>query len=63
MYKKHSSFPYNPNISRVFYKSGYVESWAQGLRTVKRYVEELRNKGIIERVGSKKDGYWKLNKK
>lgn len=150
MYKKHSSFPYNPNISRVFYKSGYVESWAQGFEkikkecnrlsiplptveskfggvwvtcipsdnylellknvngpvsgpvngpvsgpanellkdileliiennkitidgicsklnkgrtTIKRYLNELKDKKIIERVGSDKTGYWKINKK
>ena len=30
------------------------------LSTVKRKIKELRNNGIIERVGSDKTGYWKI---
>ena len=28
--------------------------------TVKRYLSELQHKGLIEREGSKKSGYWKV---
>ena len=31
-------------------------------RTVERNLESLKKKGIIERIGSKKDGYWKIIK-
>lgn len=31
-------------------------------RTISRKINELKNKGIIERIGSDKDGYWKINK-
>ena len=31
-------------------------------RTIARKINELKNKGIIERIGSDKDGYWKINK-
>ena len=30
-------------------------------RTVKRYVSNLKQKGLIERVGANKNGYWKVN--
>lgn len=30
-------------------------------RTIARKINELKNKGIIERIGSDKDGYWKIN--
>lgn len=29
-------------------------------RTVKRVLESLKEKGLIERVGSDKTGYWKV---
>ncbi len=32
-----------------------------GERTLSRYIKSLKDKGIIERVGSKKTGYWKVN--
>lgn len=31
-------------------------------RTVERNLESLKKKGIIERIGSKKNGYWKIIK-
>lgn len=30
-------------------------------KTIKRYIEKLKNKGLIVRDGSKKTGYWKIN--
>ncbi len=32
------------------------------LRTVKRIIQQLKEKDIIERVGSDRKGYWKINK-
>ena len=32
------------------------------LRTIKRNIDTLKEKGYIERVGSKKTGYWKILK-
>ena len=31
-------------------------------RSVQRYISNLKEKGIIERVGSNKSGYWKVIK-
>ncbi|MEG1363690.1 MAG: winged helix-turn-helix transcriptional regulator, partial [Clostridia bacterium] len=30
-------------------------------RTIRRNIDNLKVKGIIERVGSDKKGYWKIN--
>jgi ATP-dependent DNA helicase RecG len=30
--------------------------------TVHRYLEKLKSKGLIERVGADKGGYWSVNK-
>lgn len=32
-------------------------------KTVYRYIKELKSVDIIKRVGSDKQGYWKINKK
>lgn len=31
-------------------------------RTVQRYLKELQDKNIIERIGPAKGGYWQINK-
>ncbi len=30
--KKHSSIPYNPEISNAFFRVGYIEAWGRGIR-------------------------------
>jgi ATP-dependent DNA helicase RecG len=30
--KKHSSIPYNPDISNAFFRIGYIEAWGRGIR-------------------------------
>jgi ATP-dependent DNA helicase RecG len=32
------------------------------MRTIQRDIQQLKNKGIIERVGNDRGGYWKLNR-
>ena len=32
-----------------------------GTTTVYRYIESLKEKGIVERIGSDRGGYWKIN--
>jgi ATP-dependent DNA helicase RecG len=29
---KHSSIPYNPDISNAFFRIGYIEAWGRGIR-------------------------------
>jgi ATP-dependent DNA helicase RecG len=33
-----------------------------GLDTVKEYLERLKHKGILKRIGNNRSGYWKINK-
>lgn len=30
----HTSKPYNPDIARVFYRAGYIESWGRGIQKI-----------------------------
>lgn len=30
----HDSIPYNPDILRVFYRSGYIETWGRGIQKI-----------------------------
>ena len=30
--EKHSSVPYNPDISNAFFRIGYIEAWGRGIR-------------------------------
>ncbi len=30
----HASKPYNPDIARVFYRAGYIESWGRGIQKI-----------------------------
>lgn len=30
----HSSKPFNPDIARVFYRAGYIESWGRGIEKI-----------------------------
>lgn len=39
-----------------------VEKTGMSLRTIKRNIKKLKEKGYIERIGSKKIGYWKVIK-
>ena len=41
----HKSCPHNPNIARVFYRSGQIESWGRGISKIKT---ECKNDGKPE---------------
>lgn len=41
----HSSKPYNPDIARVFYRAGYIESWGRGIQKIR---DACRNLGADE---------------
>ena len=49
----------NPNISQ----KEISEKSKIPYRTVQRLIASLKNKNLIERVGSNKTGYWKILKK
>jgi ATP-dependent DNA helicase RecG len=36
----HESFPHNPNIARVFYRSGQIEEWGRGITKIKTVCEK-----------------------
>lgn len=46
----------NPHITL----SALAEKAEKSARTLNRYLTSLKNKGLIERVGSNKTGYWKV---
>lgn len=33
--RTHVSKPYNPDIARVFYRAGYIESWGRGIQKIR----------------------------
>lgn len=37
----HSSKPYNPDIARVFYRAGYIESWGHGIQKIRDACKNL----------------------
>ena len=47
----------NPNI-RTF---DMAQKLLKPVRTIENNLSQLKEKGIITRVGSKKTGYWKIN--
>ncbi len=34
LFEHHSSKPFNPDIARVFYRAGYIESWERGIQKI-----------------------------
>jgi ATP-dependent DNA helicase RecG len=40
---KHSSHPYNPNVARAFFRSGYIEAWGRGIEDM---TERCLNAGL-----------------
>lgn len=39
----HSSKPFNPDIARVFYRAGYIESWGRGIQKI---CDACKNLGV-----------------
>ena len=37
----HVSNPYNPDIARVFYRAGYIESWGRGIQKIRDACKNL----------------------
>ena len=40
-----------------------AEATSKSLRTIQRILDSLREKNLIERIGSDRSGYWKIKKK
>jgi len=40
--KKHSSVPYNPDISNAFFRIGYIEAWGRGIRKMNEHCAEAK---------------------
>lgn len=43
-------------------KKKLSERTGKAIVTIQRYINRLANMGIIERKGSRKSGYWNINK-
>jgi ATP-dependent DNA helicase RecG len=41
--QKHSSVPYNPDISNAFFRIGYIEAWGRGIRKMN---EQCKKEGL-----------------
>lgn len=58
----------NDTLNAIIKKPNYLqqelaEHMGISIITIKRAIKELQAKGYIERIGSKKTGYWKVLKK
>jgi len=42
LFSEHTSVPYNPDIAKVFFRAGYIESWGRG---IKKICDECANIG------------------
>lgn len=40
-----------------------AEATSKSLRTIQRTLDSLREKDMIERIGSDRSGYWKIKKR
>lgn len=43
LFKKHVSIPYNPIITEIFYKAGFIESWGRGFEYIKQECRRVGN--------------------
>ena len=54
--KKHSSVPYNPDISNAFFRIGYIEAWGRGIRKMN---EQCENAGLPQPLYYyESSGFW-----
>ena len=53
----HASYPYNPLIAEVLFKSSYLESWGSG---VSRMVDACKAQGVAEPEYEEKGGFVKI---
>ena len=48
-------------MKRIIYINEIAKLLKTSLATIKRDFKKLKEKGIIERVGSEKTGHWQIN--
>lgn len=53
-----NAMEHNPQITNV----KFAEKLGVTTRTIERNISTLKKENIIERIGSDKDGYWKVDK-
>ena len=54
--EKHSSVPYNPDISNAFFRIGYIEAWGRGIRKMN---EQCAEAGLpLPLYYYKSSGFW-----
>ncbi|KAA6343439.1 hypothetical protein EZS27_008879 [termite gut metagenome] len=54
--KKHSSVPYNPDISNAFFRIGYIEAWGRG---IKKMNEQCAEAGLLQPLYYyESSGFW-----
>jgi predicted HTH transcriptional regulator len=59
----HNSMPVNPLLAELMFLNGTIEKAGTGTRDMFRLCKEagLKGKGLLERKGAKRNGYWKIN--
>ena len=57
---KHSSKPFNPDIAKIFFLSGMVETWGRG---IEKMITACKNYGVPEPVFQAKQPVYGLNLK
>jgi ATP-dependent DNA helicase RecG len=40
----------------------FADTLGIGVEVVKEYVEKLKNKGLLQRIGNNRTGYWKITR-
>lgn len=48
----------NPEMTRV----DLAEACGLTVSRIEKIISQLKKEGILERVGSRKEGYWRINK-
>ncbi|MFO7735616.1 MAG: ATP-binding protein [bacterium] len=66
---KHTYEPANPDIAKVFFRAGYIETWGRGTVNIVEHckkegrpepVFEGKWGGLLLKVGADKGGHWKI---
>jgi len=61
LHGKHSSVPYNPDISNAFFRIGYIEAWGRGIRKMNEQCAEAKLPQPLYYFAS--SGFWVVFRK